>query len=339
MVGARPPRTHGAIARTASTSETEDDVPSNDSLLDPHIAARADVVAAYESITSQLASESTDPPDFVSLLRQVMNNYDDADIDAALRYVAVEAVDADGVSAQYFVPRGADLDRRIVYLHGGGWLAGSLASYRALAAILATAARTPVLLVDYALAPENRYPAGLNDADRALGWAWEHGPGGNGKAGSVMLAGDSAGGNLAAALTIRLIQQQRRLPSTLGLVSAAVDVGPGFTAVYDPIGGGDAMAGLLQFYTDVPDPLSDPCINPSAAGDAVIAQFPPTLVQASSDETLLKPAVDLAGRLIGSRVRTQLSVWPLMPHIWQNFLGSLPEAKLALDELGRFSRQ
>ena len=105
--------------------------------------------------------------------------------------------------AEWLVPPDAG-DARLVYLHGGGWVAGSPASHRALAAELALGSGRPVLVPDYRLAPEHPFPAGLADAAAALGHAATHGPDGPGAAAGVALAGDSAGGNMAAVLALGL---------------------------------------------------------------------------------------------------------------------------------------
>lgn len=98
------------------------------------------------------------------------------------------------VPVRVYEPR--EMQRTLVYLHGGGWVSGSVNSFDRVARTLADSTRSRVISVDYRLAPENSYPAGLHDARAALNWAFDH----FGSMGPVVVAGDSAGGNLAAVL-------------------------------------------------------------------------------------------------------------------------------------------
>jgi acetyl esterase len=113
--------------------------------------------------------------------------------------VARDAVLSTGACARLFVPAG-DVRALVVYLHGGGWVTGSIEDFDAHARDLAAASQSAVLLVGYRLAPEHPFPAALDDAYAALRWCADHGQEIAGKALPLVLAGDSAGGNLVAVI-------------------------------------------------------------------------------------------------------------------------------------------
>jgi len=128
--------------------------------------------------------------------------------------VSYEAADADGVPAEWAVPADAAPGRALLYLHGGGYSAGSIASHRRLVGHLAAAGSVRVLSIDYRLAPEHPFPDGLDDALSSFGWlvAQGYGPG------RVAIGGDSAGGGLALATALALRDRGRPLPAGLVLL-------------------------------------------------------------------------------------------------------------------------
>ena len=239
--------------------------------------------------------------------------------------------------AEWLVPPDAG-DARLVYLHGGGWVAGSPASHRALAAELALGSGRPVLVPDYRLAPEHPFPAGLADAAAALGHAATHGPDGPGAAAGVALAGDSAGGNMAAVLALGLGPAVPALDRLL-LISpflAVAESPDGFAGpVDDPVVALAAMALVASLYA--PGIASDdPRISPLHAHAEALAGLPPTLIQASAAETLRGQALLFAQRLWAAGRWARLSLWPDMPHVWHAFLHQLPEADAAIAEAAAF---
>lgn len=129
-------------------------------------------------------------------------------IDPAITRIApgmeIRTVEVAGRAAEWIWPAGADTRTRLLYLHGGGWSAGSAASHRPFIARLAAAAGAAVLVPEYRLAPEHPFPAALDDALAALAWMREHGPAGAAPARRLFLGGDSAGGNLACASLLAL---------------------------------------------------------------------------------------------------------------------------------------
>jgi epsilon-lactone hydrolase len=136
------------------------------------------------------------------------------------RDVTVRKVQAGGVHAEWIEPTGAASRKAILYLHGGGYCICSLDTHRGLAARLALASQARVLIIDYRLAPENHYPAALEDALSAYQWLLMQGV----LPGSIAIGGDSVGGGLALATALSLRNEGQKLPATLFLLSPWTDL-------------------------------------------------------------------------------------------------------------------
>jgi len=170
---------------------------------------RPDIQRAFDHLR---AGTALDPPpqsitELVALIREQTETYGDVEPRPPLSGVRCEPVDAGGVAAEWLIPDGDLRDCTMVYLHGGGWTAGSLNSHRLMVAAIASATGMPVLNVDYRLAPENPFPAGLDDSLTALRWAESNRPSGAGRPSRIFLGGDSCGGNLAAAACLSLVER------------------------------------------------------------------------------------------------------------------------------------
>jgi acetyl esterase/lipase len=246
------------------------------------------------------------------------------------------------IAAEWLVPPSAG-PARIVYCHGGGWVAGSLSSHRALAAELALTSGQAVLVPDYRLAPEHAFPAGLTDCSEALVFARNNGPDGAKPCEQLALAGDSAGGNLAAAIALGLspasdVPQVDRLL----LISPFLGIEPitgGFVGEPDdPAVVSEAMGLVAQLYASQHN-TAHPAISPMLADGPLLARLPTTLIQASAAETLRGQALAFAQRAWSLGRPLRLSLWPDMPHVWPVFMGKLPEADAALREAGEFLRR
>ncbi|MCZ8135007.1 MAG: alpha/beta hydrolase fold domain-containing protein [Porphyrobacter sp.] len=298
---------------------------------------RSDLAEVYAHLRRE-PEEGADP---VSAMRAMVEGYGMGCSGAGLAACRVVPVRIGAMAAEWLVPPAAG-DGRIVYLHGGGWVAGSLTSHRAIAAELALLAGQAVLVADYRLAPEHPFPAGLGDAAAALAHAGANGPDGPGRAGRLALVGDSAGGNLAAVVAIGLAPlADVPRPDRVVLMSPFLAVTPvagGFAGEPDdPAVAGDAMGLVAELYAPGSDP-GDPAISPLLAPDARLAQLPPTLIQASAAETLRGQALVFAQRAWALGVPLRLSLWPDLPHVWHAFIGKLPEADAALEEAAAFLR-
>jgi len=295
-----------------------------------HLAALAEAVDA--------TGYPTPLDGWVAALRHFMTAYGTLGDMPNLEGIHFEAVSAGGVPAQWVTADGADPDVRLVYLHGGGWASGTLTDYRWVAGALAQMTRASILLVDYRLSPEHPFPAGLEDCVAAFDWAAGAAPGGRlAKARHLVLAGDSAGGNLAAVTCLLALERGLRAPDRLALIAGTFDQAPADARIGrdDPVCTPEGFANCNQAYLGATRPET-PLVSPVYADAALLSRFPPTLLQVSGTEALLHDSQRFAARLIGSDVRTILDVWPGLPHVWHFFLGHLPEAEAALRELARF---
>lgn len=202
---------------------------------------------------------------------------------------------ADGRRAYVYIPKGDSGVQAILYIHGGGWSYCSAATHDGAARWLADAAGAPVVTFDYRLAPEHRYPAGLEDCLSV--WAGREGilPG---RIWSV--SGDSAGANLAMAMMLRL--DGRDLPQSgllfYGVYDADFD-SPSYRAIAEGPGlTHDKMRRYWDFYTGPDaDRLADPCLTPANAPDAALAALPPLYLNAAEIDPLCSDSEKLAARL------------------------------------------
>ncbi len=294
---------------------------------------RADLARANEHLVGGAPRDGD--PDPIGTMRAFVRRYGDVDERAPLAGVSAVKLDGAGFAAEWITTPDTDPSRRLVYLHGGGWVAGDLESHRPIAAELARLTKWSILLVDYRLAPEYPFPAAFDDCAAALSWARQHGPDGAHPATEIALVGDSAGGNLAAAVCAAGGAADRLI-----LICAALDGSGGGTDANRSDNGPDAagLATMMQLYAQGTTSLKDARISPLLATDSALAKFPPTLLQASGSEYLLSQSQDMAARLAALQVRTVMSIWPDMPHVWHAFLALLPEAKAALAEVALFVR-
>jgi epsilon-lactone hydrolase len=285
----------------------------------------------------------TDPlQQFVTIIRALMPRYGDVGPAQSLDGVEFVPISAGGVAGEWVTPQNADPENRIVYIHGGGWVGGRPHDYRAMIATLARLARASVLAVDYRLAPEHRFPSGLEDCVNAVRWATLNGPDSGGRketaAGRLSLIGDSAGGNLAAATCLELAAKNERVPDRLVLIAGTLDnlPPPDRAGIDDPIATAESLAAATAAYLGSGGNSSDYRVSPVYAPHDLLAKFPPTLLQASAIEALIHDTRKFATRLEDAGVRTNLSVWPELPHVWHAFLGLFPEAMEALQEIADF---
>jgi phosphinothricin tripeptide acetyl hydrolase len=249
--------------------------------------------------------------------------------------VAVEPLSVGTLTAEWLRPAGARPDATVLYLHGGGYAIGSVKSHRHLAAAIAKASGARALLIDYRRAPENPFPAAVEDAAAGYRWLLEQGQ----SAGRIVIAGDSAGGGLTVATLLALRDAGAILPAAGVCISPWVDLtcsGQSYQtkAASDPIVTRDGVGRMASWYLAGADPRT-PLASPLYAD---LHGLPPLLIHVGSDEVLLDDARQLAARARAAGVEATLDVWPEMIHVWHWFLGMLGEAQRAVDRIGEFIR-
>lgn len=226
-----------------------------------------------------------------------------------------EPFDLLGMKAAWVRPDwGHDPNRIILYCHGGGYTSGNLGYSRPLASKLAHASGWETLCFEYRLAPENPYPAAVEDAVRVWDYLMYQGYG----ARDITVAGDSAGGNLALVLLHRLKAEGRQMPRRLVLLSPWTDMtasGPSYTqrAQLDPTITMEYIQAVRRAYAGDAD-LSDPMLSP-LFGD--FSGFPPTLIQVGSNELLFSDAEQLRDRMRAAGVLCRMEEWTEMWHVFQ----------------------
>ncbi|MDO8431579.1 MAG: alpha/beta hydrolase [Candidatus Binatus sp.] len=247
--------------------------------------------------------------------------------------VKCEPVIAGGVSAEWVEAPDAEPGRVILYLHGGGYVTGSIITHRAMVARIARASKARALLLDYRLAPEHPFPAAVDDATAAYRWLLAQGFAPK----KIVIAGDSAGGGLALATLAALSKSNDLMPAAAVPISPWTDLeGTGESiktrAAKDPMVQGTDLAPMAQMYYGTQDP-KNPLISPLHAD---YRGFPPLLIQVGDAEVLLDDSTRVAKRATAAGVKTELEVWDDMVHVWHVFAKLLPEGQQAIDKIGQF---
>jgi len=223
-------------------------------------------------------------------------------------------------------------DRLVIYYHGGGFIMGSPRSHNTIASFLATASRATVLSVDYRLGPEHPAPAAREDSFEAVKWALAKGY----RPDSIALVGDSAGGNLALAVAIRLREEGFAPLGCLVLMSPALDLaGDGDShreIVDEPVLRPELVELFNQVYLgdgDRRSPLATPFYEDMGG-------LPPALLHVGSWEVLRDDSVTLAERIEAAGGNASLKIWDGMTHSWQLYAPILQEGMQSIQEAGEF---
>lgn len=244
-------------------------------------------------------------------------------------------VDAGGVPAIWAEPRSCAPDRALLYLHGGGYTAGSASMYRRLTGHIAKAVGCRVLNVDYRLAPEHPHPAALDDAVQAYRFLLRQ----RIAPSSIACVGDFAGGGLAVATMLRLRAMAIPLPAAAMIMSPWADLdGTGASMTLNADADLAVDTSVLKVMSDAYlDGLSarDPFASPLYAD---LTGLPPMYIQVGGCEVLLDDSTRLAEHAQRAGIDTRLDIFPDMQHVFQITAGNLPEAIDAIDRIGAWLR-
>ena len=248
--------------------------------------------------------------------------------------VAIEATRAGGVPAEWVRTSASRRDRILLYIHGGGYVTGDAAAYRHLVAEIARATTAGALSIDYALAPEAPFPAGIEDTVRAYLWLVDQGF----DPSSIVMAGDSAGGGLILASLLTLRDRALPMPAGAWLISPYADLERTsettvLKAAVDPIAvpaeKREASTAAYLGGVSVRDPRASPV-------HADLTGLPPLRIDVGSHETLLDDALTIARNAALRDVDVSLQVWRGMVHIFPYFAPILREGREAIAAGGDF---
>ena len=252
----------------------------------------------------------------------------------APRGVRVEAASGDGFRGESIIPPKAD-GAVLYYVHGGGFVMGSPGTHRRIISRIACAAAARALVVDYRLAPENPFPAALEDCVAGYRWLLRHGV----DARDVAFVGDSAGACLALSALVILRDAGDALPAAVACLSAATDLtlagASHRTRAADEVVLTPAFCRYVATAyrcgdADARNPLASPLF-------ADLHGLPPLLLHVGTHELFLDDSLRLADKARAAGVDVTLKVWDGLWHVFQVFAW-LPEAREALEEIGQFAR-
>lgn len=244
-----------------------------------------------------------------------------------------DVISANGVRCEWIVPPNAPSDAVLIYLHGGGGVLGLSNTLRKMVGYISLACNLRSLIPDYRLAPENPFPAGLNDCLAVYGWLLSEGINPN----RIVIAGDSAGGHLTLSCLLAIRDAGQPIPA------AAVCISPNI----DPTCDGKSMRAnarrdaslspkfartMMRHYVKNHD-LDDPHLSPLKAD---LHGLPPILIQAGANEILLDDSARFNESAKNASVDVTLEIWPGMWHDWHTSVPTLREAKQAIDQIGKF---
>ena len=242
-----------------------------------------------------------------------------------------ESISAAGVPCEWVIPVNCPKDRVLLYLHGGGFVFGLSPLHLVMVAYLAKKMNTLALLVDYRLVPEHPFPAPLEDCITVYHWLLKQGF----DADHIVVAGDSAGGNLTITAMMKIRDEGGPLPAAAACLSPVADLSPERPA--QPSGFKDPMLSprSVDFYNrsylagnDGHNPLISPVF-----GDW--HNLPPLLVHVGGEEILRSDAIRIEEEAKAAGVDVHLEIFTHMWHVWQLYL-NLPQAKQSLDEIAGF---
>jgi acetyl esterase/lipase len=250
--------------------------------------------------------------------------------------VELESITIGGLPAEWSSTPEADDAAVLLYLHGGGYLFGSIASHRGMVTNLGALAGVRTLAVAYRLAPEHKFPSPLEDALASYQYLLGQGT----DPAHIAVGGDSAGGGLTIALLLAVRDASLPLPGAALCISPWVDLTLQGASIQtkekmDAIVSGTVLSHAVEAYlADTDDPL-DPRASP-LFGD--LSGLPPVMIQVGSHEVVLDDATRLATRLAAADVGVRLDVWASMPHVWHRYAEMLGEGRLALEQAADFLR-
>jgi acetyl esterase/lipase len=248
--------------------------------------------------------------------------------------VTIDEISVNGIPSVWISAPGAVKEYVVLYLHGGGYVEGSINSHKGFGVRISRASKSRVLMIDYRLAPENPYPSAIEDSVAAYKWLIDV-EGINPK--NIVISGDSAGGGLSAATLLKLRDTGISLPATAVLLSPWTDLDMTGDSIrskrrIDPFVNASGLFFMANLYVGDEDP-QNPYISPLYAD---LKGLPPLLIQVGSAEVLLNDSTRFAEKAKAAGVDVILDVWEDMVHVFQAFALWAPEGEQAIEKIGKF---
>ena len=243
-----------------------------------------------------------------------------------------ESVTVDGIPALWVIPDKITSSKVVLYFHGGGYSVCGPETHKNMCSIMAKESGLKFLLIDYRLAPENPFPAAIEDALKAYSWLLK-----TYDASQIIFGGDSAGGGLTVSTLLSLKDQGKKLPYKAFCLSPWLDLastGPSYQTNRNSDAYIDyaSIRRWSKFYAEE-SMHKHPLVSP-LYGD--LTGLPPMMVQVSSIEILMSDSVEFAKKAKEAGVDMDLEIWEDMVHVWQMWTGILPEALQSIQMLAKF---
>jgi len=239
----------------------------------------------------------------------------------------------ENIAADWVIPANPDSSKKILYFHGGGYSAGSSLSHRPICARIAHHSGCKILSVNYRRSPEYKYPAALEDALASYQWLLQSCP-----AQQIVIAGDSAGGGLTMATLLAIKQKCLPMPAAAVGLSAWLDLECSSPSYHnnkdiDLMANGDGLRFVGRAYAGKKI-NQDPLVSPFYARD--LTGLCPLLLLIGGAETLLDENIHFAEQAKKDGVNVQIQIWPNMVHVWPSLYEVVPEAKIAMEGIGKW---
>ena len=249
--------------------------------------------------------------------------------------VKIARDEINGLYAEWLTPKDSMDGKLLLYLHGGAYVVGGCDMYRQMVSHMARAGRIQALLPEYRLSPEHKYPAAIDDAVGIYRTLLQQGI----KPESIIFVGDSAGGGLAVATLLALSDAGDLLPAAAVLLSPFLDVsGSGESmqsrAMQDPWFHAEDISTIADYYCAA-EQRREPLVSPVFAD---VGGLPPLYIQVGDDEILLSDSERIAQKIKVAGGEVELEVWPEMWHVFQMFIGKMPESGRAIRKIGDYVR-
>ena len=250
---------------------------------------------------------------------------------------------------EWVISPGVDTRRRVLYIHGGAWAAGSPRSHRAITDRFSQLANAAVFALDYRLMPDHRFMDGIRDCRQAYTWLLAHGPDGEETADFMVVAGDSAGGSHTLSLIAWVRDNGIRQPDAAVALSPSTDLPLTAPSNRDNIRTDPLLGPVFGGLSKIPLPVlwwgtlaafrispTNPVASPLRGN---LNNLPPTLIHASSTEMLLDNSTRYAAKARAEGSPVELHTWQNMVHVWHIFTPLLPEAEEAFEDIRAFLEQ